>query len=91
MKTKTAVVKLDAVDEFGIRQDGDRAAVLMALLRAGGKPRKATDLAKLTKHKTERRVYVIARRIAIKAAHYKLPYKLVRDTDANTYALERSK
>jgi hypothetical protein len=85
-------LKKKVVAEFGIRDGGDRAAVLQALHKAAGKHIAATALAKLVRGKTTRRVAVIVRRIEIKAAKYKLPYKVERthnDAGERVYALQR--
>lgn len=78
-------------DEFGIRAGGERAAVLMALLKPVGRKHAAAELAKLTSNGTTTAVAVIVDRIGKKAAKYKLPYKVfVEKTDeGRVYALQK--
>jgi hypothetical protein len=69
--------------DFGIRNGGDRAAVLNALLRAKGKPVAAPKLARLARGKTTIRVARIVRRIEAKSKFYKLGYTIRRDEKDN--------
>jgi hypothetical protein len=74
--------------DFGIRNNGDRAAVLTMLL--GGKPQTASKLALLVRGKTTTRVARIVRRIEAKVKLYRLPYKVLRTEAKNgerVYAL----
>lgn len=83
--------------DFGIRNGGDRAAVLNALLRAKGKEVSVTKLAKLARGNTSKRVARIVRRIEAKSKLYRLGFKVVRfvgDDNGNAmqaYALQPKK
>ena len=72
--------------DFGIRNGGDRAAVLNALLKANGKPVAITKLVRLARGKTTKRVARIVRRIAIKSKQYRLGYMVKRDEKTVTLA-----
>jgi hypothetical protein len=69
--------------DFGIRNGGDRAAVLNSLLKANGKPVAEAKLAQLARGKTTARVARIVRRIEAKAKFYKLGYTVRRDEKVN--------
>jgi hypothetical protein len=84
-KRITTMTTMTNVD-FGIRNGGDRAAVLNALLRAKGKNVPATKLVKLARGNTTARVARIVRRIEAKSKLYRLGFKVVRSDDA--YALQ---
>ena len=83
--------------DFGIRNGGDRAAVLNTLLRAKGKPVNVAKLVKLARGNTTTRVARIVRRIEAKSKIYRLGFKVVRvvgDHNGNAmqaYALQPKK
>ena len=90
-KTKSNGAEGGIASQFGIREGGERAAILEVLAKPLGKKRTAAELAKLTASKSTTRVAGIVARIEKKAKKYKTGYKVLReDTDnGRVYALHR--